>query len=208
MQRWTVIVIVVILSVSLIGSSFIAIFQPKQQANDQEQNLAILEQEYQERKEKVESLNNQLQETPNDRQIKIALADAYYEKSIITGRLNINEYQEDLEKAIAYYQEALNGENDYQIMLKIANSAFLLGNQALAEKNYQVVLEHEPENVEALYGYGMYLLYEKEDHKQARENWEKALQLATDEQMKITLERMVALAKGMDIPEESEPKAE
>lgn len=206
MQKWTVIAIVVILSIALVGTSFAAIFQPQAQTPDEEQSLVILEQEYQVRKEKVETLSNKLKESPEDRQIKIALGDAYYEKSIITGRLNMNEYKEDLEKAIDIYQDVLKTENDQQILLKLANSAFLLGEQNLAGKSYTDLLSYEPENVDALYGYGMFLLYEKGDHKEAQKNWEKALTLTTDEQMKLTLERMVTLAKGMDIPEESEPK--
>jgi len=206
MQKWTVIAIIAILSISLIGSSFVSIFQPGTQDQEQGQSQAVLEKEYEERQEKVEDILKKLEESPQDIQIKQTLGDAYYEKSVITRQLNMNEYKEDLENAIESYQAVLTAKEDNQVLLRLATSAFLLGESELAEKSYTSLVAKEPENVDALYGYGMFLLYDKDDHKQAEEQWKKALALTTDEQMKIRLQEMVTLVEGMNIDNTSEQK--
>lgn len=203
-QKITVGIIIAVICISLIGSSFVAIFKPGAEPS-MDQSQAVLEKEYQDRKAKVEVLSKKLEGTPEDIEIKQALGDAYYDKSRITGQLNINEYKEDLQKAMEMYKDVLTLKEDNNVMLKLATSAFLFGDTELAEKTYIDLLKRESENVDALYGYGMYLFYEKDDRKQAEENWQKALSLTTDEQMRIRLEEMITLAKGMNI-NASEPE--
>lgn len=196
MQKWVVGVIVLVLSVSLIGTSFVAIFQPEE---SQVADTQALDQEYAQRKQIVELLSKKLEGNSEDIDTQIALGDAYYDKSRVTGQLNLEEFKGDLQNAINMYQQVLVKKEDNVVMLKLAASAFLLGDGELADKTYQELLVKEPENVDALYGYGMFLFYEKNDHKKAEENWQKALSLTTDEQYKERLNEMIAVAQGMDL---------
>ncbi len=206
-QKWTVGIIVAIISFTLIGSSFVSIFQPGMEQDEQNQSQQILEKEYNERKQIVEALTAKLEGNPEDSDTKLALGDAYYDKAIVTAQLNVKEHKEDLGKAKEMYRQVLAKEESSDVMLKLATTAFLLGDSELAEKTYNKILQKEPENSGALYGYGMFLFYEKDDHQQAQELWQKALGLTTDEYLQQRLEEMITLAKGMELnPNEAEDK--
>lgn len=194
-QKWAVAIIVAVISITLIGSSFYAIFLPDPEQTAEMQNRQVLENEYQDRKLIVEALHTKLEENPEDTATTLALADAYFEKSNVTVQLNMNEYQEDLQKAIELYQKVLLKKDDNIVRLKLANSAFFLGQADLAEKTYQELLAKDPENLDALYSYGLFLFYEKGNYQQAEASWQKAAALTSDEQVKKNLEEMIALAK-------------
>ncbi|MGI6450834.1 MAG: tetratricopeptide repeat protein [Desulfitobacteriia bacterium] len=194
-QKWAVAIIVAVISITLIGSSFYAIFLPDPEQTAEMQNRQVLENEYQDRKLIVEALHTKLEENPEDTATTLALADAYFEKSNVTVQLNMNEYQEDLQKAIELYQKVLLKKDDNIVRLKLANSAFFLGQADLAEKTYQELLAKDPENLDALYSYGLFLFYEKGNYQQAEASWQKAAALTNDEQVKKNLEEMIALAK-------------
>lgn len=197
-QKITVAIIIAVISITLIGSSFVAIFQPDT-PTDRDQSQAVLEKEYQDRKQNVETIGAKLKEKPEDLELIRALADAYYDKARISNQFNVDEYKEDLQKAIEMYKKVLTVNEDKQAMLKLATAAFLFGDKELAEKTYTDLLNKEPDNVDALYGYGMYLFYEKGDSKQAEEKWQKAKSLTQDEQMQSQLEQMINLAQGKNI---------
>ncbi len=197
-QKITVGIIIAVICITLIGSSFVAIF-PSDPQSGLDESRAVLEREYQQRKETAATLSKKLEESPHDIETKIALGNAYYDKSRVTGQLNMNEYHEDLQKAIEIYQDVLTVKEDNQVRLKLATSAFLYGDGELAEKTYLNLIKSEPQNVEALYGYGVYLFYEKEDPKQAEEMWQKAKALTSDEQISKSLDEMINRAQGMNI---------
>lgn len=196
-QKWTVGIIIAVICITLIGSSFIAIFQPEANQTAEIQNQQVLENEYKERKLVVEALNAKLEQDKENPETLLALGDAYYEKSRVTVQLNLKEYKEDLQKAIELYQKVLGKKEDSSVRLKLATSAFFLGEPELADQTYQSILQKEPENIDALYSYGMFLFYEKGDHQQAEANWQKALAITTDEQLKKSLKEMIALAQGI-----------
>ncbi|UWG97226.1 hypothetical protein LPY66_20580 [Dehalobacter sp. DCM] len=209
-QKLAVYVIIGMVCISLIGTSFVFFMPPADDAVNGESPSA-LEQEYNARVQAVEQLKVTLQSKPEDLQTIVALADAYYKKSQLSIELNEEEYKEDLNNAVHYYQEALTKEEDTEVSLKLAASAFLLStadatNQtyaALAEKTYKEILKKEPHDVDALYGYGMYLFYVKQNYTQAKEYWQTALKYNTDEEMKSNLEDMIGLAEGTE-PADSE----
>lgn len=204
-QKWVVGIIVAIISLTLIGSSFVAIFLPETEQDKQNQSQQILEKEYNERKQIVEALTAKLEGNAEDTETQLALGDAYYDKAIVSAQINVKEHQEDLEKAKEMYQQVLTKAQSSDVMLKLATTAFLLGDSELAEETYNKILQKEPENSGALYGYGMFLFYEKNDYQEAQELWEKALELTTDEYLQQRLEEMIALAKGMELnPNEEE----
>jgi tetratricopeptide (TPR) repeat protein len=201
-QKITIWILIGIICVTLIGSSFIAIFTPSGQAPSgqtaSDENQATLAKEYADRKARVDTLTELLAESPQDISLKQALGDAYYDKSQVTGQMNVDEYKEDLRQAINNYQSVLQTKKDNDLMNKLGAAAFLAGDDELAEKTFIELLNRDPKNVEALYSYGMFLFYAKNDHQQALEKWEKALSLASDDQIKERLQEMIALAKGMN----------
>jgi tetratricopeptide (TPR) repeat protein len=196
-QKITVIAIIVILCVALIGSSFYAIFLPDEDLAEDPGQQALVN-EYNQWQQAVDLLNQRLAENPTDLQAKIDLGDAYYAKSEVTAQLNVDEYKEDLINAIKMYQDVLQAKEDDNIRLKMANAAFFVGDAELASSTYEELLANQPENPEVLFGYGMCLLYLKDDYKQALHYWRQALPLVEDQAFKEYLQEMINLTEGME----------
>ncbi len=198
-QKITVAIIIAVISINPDRIFFCRHLPTRHAKPIRDQSQAVLEKEYQDRKQNVETIGAKLKEKPEDLELIRALADAYYDKARISNQFNVDEYKEDLQKAIEMYKKVLTVNEDKQAMLKLATAAFLFGDKELAEKTYTDLLNKEPDNVDALYGYGMYLFYEKGDSKQAEEKWQKAKSLTQDEQMQSQLEQMINLAQGKNI---------
>lgn len=198
-QKIVVTIIIIVISISLIGSSFYAMFTPDQQQNLEAERQEALEKEYLDRKDRVAQLSDAVAKNPENMEAKIILADAYFDKSIVTGQLNYNdEHQKDLRKAVELYQKVLEKQDDNEVTLKLATAAFFLGDTELAEKSYIELLKKDPKNADALYGYGLLLFYNKQEYELAEEKWQEALDITTDEQMKTRLEEMIKVVQGIN----------
>lgn len=197
-QKITVGIIIGIICISLIGSTFYAISLPGSDNTEDTQGQEALEQEYNQRKQAVVELSAALEKSPEDVEAQLALADAYYRKASTTIELNDEEYQEDLQNAITYYQKVLAQKDDNDVRLKLAISAFLSRDSDLADETYKELIEKEPQNVDVLYWYGMFQFYSKEDYKKAEQYWQTALKYNTDEKMKTKLEEMIARAQDIE----------
>ncbi|RJE47383.1 MULTISPECIES: tetratricopeptide repeat protein [unclassified Dehalobacter] len=197
-QKITVGMIIGIICISLIGSTFYAISLPGSDNTEDTQGQEALEQEYNQRKQAVVELSAALEKNPEDVGAQLALADAYYRKASTTIELNDEEYQEDLQNAITHYQKVLAQKDDNDVRLKLAISAFLSRDSDLADETYKELIEKEPQNVDVLYWYGMFQFYSKEDYKKAEQYWQTALKYNTDEKMKTKLEEMIARAQDIE----------
>jgi len=202
-KKWTVAFIIGIISITLVGSSFVAIFHPGKEDPEKlkQESLQI---EYDERLKRVEQLTEIAAENPENSKIQISLADAYFEKSRVTGQLNYQEYEQDLQNAVKLYQEVLSKEKDNEVMLKLATAAFMLEDTELADKTYNDLIAREPENVDALYGHGLLLFYHKQDYRQAEAKWREACRLTDDELMKSSLEEMIQIVQEIETETDQE----
>ncbi len=205
-QKITVIAIIAIVSISLIGTSFVAIFLPDDTLTQESQDAIILQKEYDSRKEIVLQLDKKLAENPDDTEAQLALADALLDKSRVSSRVNAEEFAEDLRQAIDLYRAALEKNEDTGVMHKLAIAAFWFGDNDLSESTYKQLLALEPQNADALFGYGMLLFYNVKDYKQAEEKWQQGLSLVTDEQQKKEFEDMLSLVKVINA-NANEPKS-
>lgn len=197
-QKWTVTAIIIVISITLLGSSFVAMFSPSQDPSPEAQTQEALEIEYLARQERVQELTKTVEVNPDNIEAQIVLADAYFDKSRVTGQLNPDEYEQDLQQAIELYQGVLSKRDDNEIMLKLATAAFLKEDTGLAETTYTELLTEEPENIDALYGYGLLLFYNKQEYRQAEEKWQEALKITTDEQMQTRLEEMIKVVQRIN----------
>ncbi len=198
-QKWTVTAIIIVISITLLGSSFVAMFSPSQDPSPEAQAQEALEREYLARQERVQQLIKAMESKPDNIEAQIVLADAYFDKSRVTGQLKYDgEYEEDLKQAVELYQGVLSKQDNNEVMLKLATAAFLLGDTELAEETYTELLKGEPKNIDALYGYGLLLFYNKQEYRLAEEKWQEALRISTDEQMQARLEEMIKVAQGIN----------
>lgn len=198
-QKITVGIIVALITITLVGTSFSAVFVPGQSQNEEADTEAI-KAEYQKRKEIAAELEESLKKNPDNMRLKLALADAYFEKANISRQFNYQEFNQDLVRAIELYQQYLDEseleQQEYtEISLRLAAAAFFLGDKELAEKTYKGILEQNPNNFDALYGYGLFLFYSQENYQEAINQWELALKNTVDDTIKQQIQEMIKTAK-------------
>lgn len=164
-QKFTVYIIVALLIISLVGSSFVLFFG--------DTGSATVTGTYQSR---IDSLNQVLEANPQDTQSRLNLANTYYDYAIQT--MNGNKPEEAgtiFQQAVGQYQEVLKSQKDVNILVDMATAAFYGGQDDIAEQTFQEALKEDPDFLNGLFNYGIFLMEAKEDYGAAIEQWEKAL---------------------------------
>jgi tetratricopeptide (TPR) repeat protein len=206
-QKIVIGVITAIICVALLGSTMINIFHPQSEVPAGDEAQEILTQEYNQRKQIVDIFKEKLEKEPENLEVQKHLADAYFSKALISERFSGEEFQEDLKNAKRLYQELLTVEENNEVLLSLANTAFLLGDSELAGSSYRKVLSKEPDNIEALFRYGISLFYLEQDKEQALEFLQKAHDLSEDKDFKKRLQEMITLINNTEL-NNTEPSPE
>lgn len=166
-QKFTVYIIVALLIISLVGSSFVLFF-----GNTGSTSVTGT---YQSR---IDSLNQALEANPQDTQTRLNLANTYYDYAIQTlGGNKPEEAGAIFHQAVAQYQEVLKSQKDVSILVDMATAAFYGGQDEIAEQTFQEALKEDPNFLNGLFNYGIFLMEAKGDYGAAIEQWEKALTL-------------------------------
>ncbi|BAE86807.1 Cytochrome c biogenesis factor [Desulfitobacterium sp. LBE] len=197
-QKLTVYVIVGLLIISLVGTSFMFLgdMRPTVGKNYQDQ---------------INSLKQALEANPQDTQTRLALADTYYDWGMQTlsqdmAEENLATTTSILQQAVTEYQEVLKTEKNVNILVDMATAAFYTSQNELADQTFQEALQEDPNFYNGLYNYGVFL-YSQGDYGKAIEQWEKALALeniSTDD--KERLERNIKLAQDGIVQQFQQPE--
>lgn len=95
------------------------------------------------------------------------------------------------------YQKILKTNQDPNIMVDMATSAFYSGDYDLAEKTFKEVIVIKPDSITALFNYGIFLSQAKQDWAGALNQWQKALPLAENgSDNKAQIEAMIKQAQS------------
>ncbi|MEA5022799.1 hypothetical protein SDC9_13132 [bioreactor metagenome] len=197
-QKLTVYVIVGLLIISLVGTSFMFLgdMRPTVGKNYQDQ---------------INSLKQALEANPQDTQTRLALADTYYDWGMQTlsqdmAEENLATTTSILQQAVTEYQEVLKTEKNVNILVDMATAAFYTSQNELADQTFQEALQEDPNFYNGLYNYGVFL-YSQGDYGKAIEQWEKALALeniSADD--KERLERNIKLAQDGIVQQFQQPE--
>ncbi|SHN69320.1 tetratricopeptide repeat protein [Desulfitobacterium chlororespirans] len=197
-QKLTVYVIVGLLIISLVGTSFMFLgdMRPTVGKNYQDQ---------------INSLKQALEANPQDTQTRLALADTYYDWGMQTlsqdmAEENLATTTSILQQAVTEYQEVLKTEKNASILVDMATAAFYTSQNELADQTFQEALQEDPNFYNGLYNYGVFL-YSQGDYGKAIEQWEKALALEnTSTDNKERLERNIKLAQDGIVQQFQQPE--
>lgn len=178
-HRTTAIIIVALVSLSMIGSSFALFFSDtpgtptataanfKNSADSQVQSL----------QSQVDGLNQAVKANPQDPNLHLSLANSYYDLGI--AQLNSKQDQAataSLKQATNEYQEVLKSKkDDVNIMVDMATAAFYGGDNTLAETTFKQALAIKPDFLNALLNYGIFLMEAKGDYLGAIAEFNQAL---------------------------------
>ncbi len=197
-QKLTVYVIVGLLIISLVGTSFMFLgdMRPTVGKNYQDQ---------------INSLKQALEANPQDTQTRLALADTYYDWGMQTlsqdmAEENLATTTSILQQAVTEYQEVLKTEKNVSILVDMATAAFYTSQNELADQTFQEALQEDPNFYNGLYNYGVFL-YSQGDYGKAIEQWEKALALENiSADNKERLERNIKLAQDGIVQQFQQPE--
>ncbi|MDR0434509.1 MAG: hypothetical protein LBH21_05525 [Gracilibacteraceae bacterium] len=189
------IVIIVLVSLTMLGSGFVALFSIPESSGGQETELQLLEEEYGQRRQLAANLSQSAENKPENRELRLALADAWLDVYILAGYLGKEETDGALNKALDLYAELTAAATDSAIQLKYATAAFYNRDFALTGELLTDLLAREPENVDALVIYGQYLFYGESDYDRAETAWQDALALARDDSERSLLEYYISLVQ-------------
>lgn len=174
-QRVLAIVIAVIAVVALLGSAVMGYMYGGLSPSSSSSSQASSNSDYQSLKQRVAALEEQAKAKPGDNSIQEDLANAYYDLGTLAQQNNPDEAQKDFEQAVKAYQNVLKSNKDINNLVDMATAAFYAGQNDLAEKSFKEALAENPNFLNALYNYGIFLSHAKNDYAGAIRLWQTAL---------------------------------
>lgn len=201
-HRAIAIIIVALVSISMIGSTFVLFFSDSpvtqtaaQTANPADSQIADLQSQ-------VDAFNQALEKNPEDTNLRLNLADKYYDLGL--AQLSSSQDQSiaeaattNLKQAVAQYQEVLKvNKDDVNVLVDMATAAFYSGDNTLAESTFQHVLAIKPDFYNALVNYGIFLIEAKSDYIGAIEEFNKALNTNPSPESAQQLNNLISYAQS------------
>lgn len=201
-HRAIAIIIVALVSISMIGSTFVLFFSDSpatqtaaQTANPADAQIADLQGQ-------VDAFNQALEKNPEDTNLRLNLADKYYDLGL--AQLSSSQDQSiagaattNLKQAVAQYQEVLKvNKDDVNVLVDMATAAFYSGDNTLAESTFQHVLAIKPDFYNALVNYGIFLIEAKSDYIGAIEEFNKALNTNPSPESAQQLNNLISYAQS------------
>lgn len=172
-QRLLGVIIGVVISICLLGAAAYGYMRGAggapttgpggQEPKNQAANLAQLE--------------GSLQGNPSDLNLRLEVANGYYDLGIAVRDSAPEDSNNYLRKAVGHYQEVLKGKKDVNILVDLATAAFYSGDDIVADENYHKAIELNPKFYPAHFNYGVFLFHAKQDYAGCLKEWKTALEL-------------------------------
>ncbi|QGG48934.1 tetratricopeptide repeat protein [Heliorestis convoluta] len=111
---------------------------------------------------------------------------------------NLEEGEDFYRQAVEAYSKALEMDpDDTNVRVDMATAAFYSGISDLAEENFQIAMEKDPQHVIAPLNYGIFLIEVRQDYEKARDVWTKAQSLNPTKEQADFLKELVAFATSV-----------
>lgn len=199
-KRIFAIIIVALVSISMIASFTFGLFFSNTPATPA---ASTADSQVQSLQSQVDGLNQALKSKPEDPNLRLGLANAYYDLGItqlnnVQGDQSVAEAgRTSLKQAITEYQEVLKTKkDDVNIMVDMATAAFYGGDNSLAETTFQQALAIKPDFLNGLQNYGVFLMQAKGDYIGAIAQFNKALNANPSQQDVQNLNGLISFAQS------------
>jgi len=194
-MRGPMIVLVIMLSIGLVGSFMLSGSGVRSGQPIVDQNMNIEEQvKYLEGL--LEKYNEEYQTKPDNEETVGMLAEIHW---YLAGLSEEKDKQEEhLKASLGFYEKLLEKKpNNAEILTRIAIVSYQAGEEEKAEEYFNKSLEIDPNSINALANYGVFLMNTKGDFHGALTQFEKALEQDMPEQDKEQIGLFVTIAKQM-----------
>lgn len=197
-NRTIAIIIVVLVSISMIGSSFVLFFSD----TPAKSTVSAADSQIQNLQSQVDGFNQALKSNPQDPNLRLSLANSYYDLGI--AQLNSSQDQAvagaattSLKQAITEYQEVLKSKkDDISILVDMATAAFYSGDNILAEATFKQALAIKPDFLNGLMNYGVFLMDAKGDYLGAIAEFNKALNTNPSAENVQQIKSLISMAQS------------
>lgn len=178
-NRTIAIIIVVLVSLSMIGSSFVLFFSNSPSTTPTAGTANSSDPQVQSLQSQVDGINQALKANPQDPNLRLSLANSYYDlaqaQSSSTQSSTKDQANASYKQAVAEYQEVTKTNKDVNVLVDMATAAFFGGDNALAETTFKQALTIKPDFFNGLLNYGYFLINGKGDYLGAIAELNKAL---------------------------------
>lgn len=130
--------------------------------------------DYQAKKARLTALAEQAKSDTGNVALQTDLGNEYYDAGLEAETVAPSESADNYKHAVEAYQNVLKTSKDPSVMVDMATAAFKSGQNDLAEKTYQEALSIEPNFLNGLVNYGIFLDDVKQDLPGAIVQWQKA----------------------------------
>ncbi|TGE36576.1 hypothetical protein E4K67_19235 [Desulfosporosinus fructosivorans] len=198
-QRISAGILAVLVSIAMVGSGLLVFFfsgddeNPTGTSASQTANATA---EYQAQKLRIDAMVQQSKVDPENVPLQTALGNEYYNAGVAAQTVAPAEVKENFSKAVEAYQIVLKTNKDPNIIVDMATSAFYSENYDLADKSFKEALAIQPNFINALINYGIFLSQAKQDWAGALNQWQKALPLAQKSSDKEQIQAMISQAES------------
>ncbi len=192
-------ILAVLVSIAMVGSGILVFFfsgddeTPTGKGAAQTANATA---EYQAQKLRIDAMVQQSKVDPENVPLQTALGNEYYEAGVAAQTVAPDEMKANFSKAVEAYQIVLKTNKDPNVIVDMATSAFYSGNYDLADKSFKEALVIQPDFINALINYGIFLSQAKQDWAGAINQWKKALPLAQKSTDKEQIQAMINQAES------------
>ncbi|MHB8073514.1 tetratricopeptide repeat protein [Desulfosporosinus fructosivorans] len=198
-QRISAGILAVLVSIAMVGSGLLVFFfsgddeNPTGTSASQTANATA---EYQAQKLRIDAMVQQSKVDPENVPLQTALGNEYYNAGVAAQTVAPAEVKANFSKAVEAYQIVLKTNKDPNIIVDMATSAFYSENYDLADKSFKEALAIQPNFINALINYGIFLSQAKQDWAGALNQWQKALPLAQKSSDKEQIHAMISQAES------------
>lgn len=192
-------ILAVLVSIAMVGSGLLVFFfsgddeTPTGTGAAQTANATA---EYQAQKLRIDAMVQQSKVDPENVPLQTALGNEYYNAGVAAQTVAPTEAKANFSKAVEAYQIVLKTSKDPNVIVDMATSAFYSDNFELADKSFKEALVIQPNFINALINYGIFLSQAKQDWAGALNQWQKALPLAQKSTDKEQIQAMISQAES------------
>lgn len=190
-------ILAVLVSIAMVGSGILVFFfSGDEPPTGQSASAQAAAAEYQAQKLRIDAMVQQSKVDPENVPLQTALGNEYYEAGVAAQTVAPDEMKANFSKAVEAYQIVLKTNKDPNVIVDMATSAFYSGNFDLADKSFKEALVIQPDFINALINYGIFLSQAKQDWAGAINQWKKALPLAQKSTDKEQIQAMINQAES------------
>jgi tetratricopeptide (TPR) repeat protein len=194
-KEHTLMVLLIIVLILGVGGTIVLKDKKGASAAQDSNGVSTQEVSHEKQKSMLQAMEKQLSQNSNDINLRVELANQYYDLASGLRGSNQDESIILFNQAVSHYKEVLKSTTDINVLVDMATAAYYGKDNATAEETFKKAIQLDPKFYHARYNYGVFLFHAKGDMNGALQEWKTALTLNPSPQ---DTERLKNLISGLE----------